>query len=44
MPASLCKLRLHLVYHYVLSTAKVGIVFEMAKENQLFSRYIEIFL
>ena len=29
---------------YMLNTAKIGIVFEMAKENQLFSLRIEIFL
>lgn len=32
MPASLCKLRLHLVYHYVLNTAKVWIVFDVCKD------------
>ena len=32
MPASPCKLRLHLVYHYVLNTAKVWIVFDVCKD------------
>ena len=40
MPASPCKLRLHLVYHYVLSTAKVWIFTE--ETNFMAKNFVEI--